>query len=98
MRTESGIDPMAVLKLVEEINTFSNKMDSVFNYLEGDLRRDLNRSYGGAAADALMERTLRLAQQAKQRKQELIALLKNNIDHDLKDTQQTDVKLSEDVG
>jgi len=90
----SGIDPVQVLSLVGRIKSYSTAMDNqIFAWLRTDLRRSLADSYGGQAADSLLERILRLASAVDAKKEEMMKDLKTNIQDDLDSTKNMDIKL-----
>ena len=91
--TVSGIDPAAVQQLVQRINDFNRFMETKFNYIRNDVKNQINRAYGGNAADSLMRNTVSLINSTEEVNKKLISNMVGNINDDLDDTQKTDNSL-----
>ncbi len=91
--TVSGIDPTAVQALVRRIQEFNRFMDQKFNYIETDIKKKMDQAYGGAAADSLMAKTVRLMSATREVNTKMIKNVVENINDDLNDTQHLDNSL-----
>ena len=92
--TVSGIDPQQVQQLVARINDYAKFMEQKFDYVRTTVKSNINRAYGGNAADSLMGKTERLMNQVSAEQKRLISFMIRNINEDLDDTQRTDDSLS----
>ena len=94
MFTQSGIDPQAVLNMVEDIRSLKRTMQSNLDEVVGPVMEQIERSYSGHAADALKTNIRTQVPVINDFLNRLISNLVTNINDDLEDTQRTDDTLA----
>ena len=90
----SGIDPQAVLALMDRITSLRGNMSTELNTVSGEVANTINQYYQGAAASSLLSK---IQSQIPELDGYLASMIKNmnqNINSDLDSTQRTDEQLS----
>jgi hypothetical protein len=90
MYTQSGIDPQAVLNMVQDITACKKTMIQNLNEVTGPVMGEIERSYSGHAADALKNNIRTQVPVLEDFLERLVSNLVTNIGDDLEDTQRTD--------
>ena len=90
MYTQSGIDPQAVLNMVQDITACKKTMIQNLNEVNGPVMGEIERSYSGHAADALKTNIRTQVPVLEDFLERLVSNLVTNIGDDLEDTQRTD--------
>jgi len=94
MFTQSGIDPQAVLNMVQEIGNLKRVMIRNLEEVNGPVMGEIERSYSGHAADALKANIRTQVPILEDFLERLVSNLVTNIGDDLEDTQRTDDNLA----
>ena len=94
MLVESGIDPVQVLALKERIIGYKNSLNKILEDVLTTDRAGVERNYEGQAATALMDRIQRSMPLLDSQLKEVVKVLNQNMDDDLKSTQNTDAALA----
>ena len=92
--TVSGIDPQAVTALVDRINSLKKSIAQNLCSVSGHVSTDINNSYKGQAATALLDKIRQQIPQLEEGLEELQSTMVGNINDDLDDTQRTDAQLA----
>jgi hypothetical protein len=94
MITQSGIDPSLVLKLIEEVGGYRDKMRQQLDEVVGPVFSDIERYYEGNAADALKASIRREVPKLEDFLNQLVDTFIRNVNDDLRDTQNLDNRLA----